>query len=397
MDYTGKYNQINDGFSSQETSYSPSEIKISSNDKNEPLREQDRFLPIANIARIMKKSIPPSGKIAKDAKECIQECVSEFLSFITSEASDKCQLERRKTINGDDIIYAMGVLGFDPYIEPLKLYLSKYRDSMKAAEKSMQSTKLNFQNLASELLNKSSNSPGLDQNMMTLNALNTYTSNLIGSKDLGLFRDRINISPTQPNVFIMPYKSNRSNIVEDNVTCESKDNLILTKLLNSYKGDDNDSDNFDILTDNHAMGGDNNNYSHQQLKMAELGTQILMEHIQSTEIEIQGGVTSNDSANPRSEGENLNDSNQLLIHSRATSNQISNMEVERELEFNEGHFTNVNQDLFSNNNNDNNFSNGSFRIIHEQSLPSILQVISSSSHPQLSQLDLSQSAHDTLH
>ena len=57
------------------------------------LREQDRFLPIANVARIMKKSIPSSqGKIAKDARECVQECVSEFISFITSEASDRCQV-----------------------------------------------------------------------------------------------------------------------------------------------------------------------------------------------------------------------------------------------------------------------------------------------------------------
>ncbi|KAG8178451.1 hypothetical protein JTE90_026550 [Oedothorax gibbosus] len=51
----------------------------------EPLREQDRFLPIANVARIMKNAIPKTGKIAKDAKECVQECVSEFVSFITSE------------------------------------------------------------------------------------------------------------------------------------------------------------------------------------------------------------------------------------------------------------------------------------------------------------------------
>ena len=32
------------------------------------------------------------GKIAKDARECAQECVSEFISFITSEASDRCQV-----------------------------------------------------------------------------------------------------------------------------------------------------------------------------------------------------------------------------------------------------------------------------------------------------------------
>ena len=57
-------------------------------------REQDRFLPIANVARIMKLSIPKTGKIAKDAKECVQECVSEFVSFITSEASDRCHQVR---------------------------------------------------------------------------------------------------------------------------------------------------------------------------------------------------------------------------------------------------------------------------------------------------------------
>ncbi|XP_042427440.1 nuclear transcription factor Y subunit B-3-like [Zingiber officinale] len=91
-------------------------------------REQDRFLPIANISRIMKKALPANAKIAKDAKETIQECVSEFISFITSEASDKCQREKRKTINGDDLLWAMATLGFEDYIEPLKLYLQKYRE-----------------------------------------------------------------------------------------------------------------------------------------------------------------------------------------------------------------------------------------------------------------------------
>lgn len=38
----------------------------------EELREQDRFLPIANISRIMKKSLPDNAKIAKDAKETVQ-------------------------------------------------------------------------------------------------------------------------------------------------------------------------------------------------------------------------------------------------------------------------------------------------------------------------------------
>ncbi|KAM1010403.1 hypothetical protein ACFX2C_045887 [Malus domestica] len=91
-------------------------------------REQDRFLPIANVSRIMKKALPANAKISKDAKETVQECVSEFISFVTGEASDKCQREKRKTINGDDLLWAMTTLGFEEYVEPLKIYLQKYRE-----------------------------------------------------------------------------------------------------------------------------------------------------------------------------------------------------------------------------------------------------------------------------
>ncbi|KAJ4980418.1 hypothetical protein NE237_031255 [Protea cynaroides] len=93
-------------------------------------KEQDRFLPIANIGRIMKKVVPQNGKVSKEAKDCVQECVSEFISFITSEASDKCHREKRKTVNGDDLLWAMATLGFEDYVEPLKLYLQIYREQM---------------------------------------------------------------------------------------------------------------------------------------------------------------------------------------------------------------------------------------------------------------------------
>lgn len=92
------------------------------------LREQDRWLPIANVARLMKNTLPTTAKVSKDAKECMQECVSEFISFITSESSDKCLSEKRKTINGEDILFAMSSLGFENYSEVLKIYLAKYRE-----------------------------------------------------------------------------------------------------------------------------------------------------------------------------------------------------------------------------------------------------------------------------
>ncbi|VDO69032.1 unnamed protein product [Schistosoma mattheei] len=66
---------------------------------------------------------PLREQIAKDAKECVQECVSE--------AADKCQTEKRKTINGEDILCAMNTLGFDNYIEPLRAFLVKFREISK--------------------------------------------------------------------------------------------------------------------------------------------------------------------------------------------------------------------------------------------------------------------------
>ncbi|KFY96450.1 hypothetical protein V498_02683 [Pseudogymnoascus sp. VKM F-4517 (FW-2822)] len=137
------------------------------------VKEQDRWLPIANemsqdssspveqarrssrskrndggsdadirnfapVARIMKTALPENAKIAKEAKECMQECVSEFISFITSEASEKCHQEKRKTVNGEDILFAMTSLGFENYAEALKIYLAKYRETQSARGDSQQ-------------------------------------------------------------------------------------------------------------------------------------------------------------------------------------------------------------------------------------------------------------------
>ena len=64
----------------------------------------------------MREALPSDAKISKEAKETVQECVSEFISFITSEACDKCNTENRKTINGDDIVFSLEALGFDNYL-----------------------------------------------------------------------------------------------------------------------------------------------------------------------------------------------------------------------------------------------------------------------------------------
>lgn len=97
----------------------------------------------------MKRALPSHAKLSKESKECVQECVSEFISFITSGAVDKCQAEKRKTLNGEDILYAMNSLGFENYAETLKIYLAKYREV--SEKKLLTISLLNYTNLVETL------------------------------------------------------------------------------------------------------------------------------------------------------------------------------------------------------------------------------------------------------
>ncbi|KAG7982864.1 hypothetical protein I3843_04G074800 [Carya illinoinensis] len=86
--------------------------------------------------------IPVNVKISKDAKEAVQECVSEFISFVTDAASVKCQREKRKThppssakekrgrpsMGMISYIWAITTLGLEDYVSPLKTYLQKFRE-----------------------------------------------------------------------------------------------------------------------------------------------------------------------------------------------------------------------------------------------------------------------------
>jgi nuclear transcription Y subunit beta len=101
-----------------------SENSSCSNDSN-----KEEFLPLSNIAKIMKDSVDPQLKISLEAKHLMEECVTEFICFITSEASEKCKRERKKTIGSDDLLAVMGHLGFENYVVLLKVFLHKFRQS----------------------------------------------------------------------------------------------------------------------------------------------------------------------------------------------------------------------------------------------------------------------------
>lgn len=59
------YQPINNLINQNNVTFTEEENNSDSNcgGKHAPLREQDRFLPIANIVKIMKRAIPTNGKV----------------------------------------------------------------------------------------------------------------------------------------------------------------------------------------------------------------------------------------------------------------------------------------------------------------------------------------------
>ena len=92
------------------------------------LTEQDKTMPLNNVANIMKSVLPPGTKISKEAKQLMQDCCSELISFVTSGATEAVFEDKRKTVLGDDIIQSMYTLGFPNYSEIMTIYLQKYKE-----------------------------------------------------------------------------------------------------------------------------------------------------------------------------------------------------------------------------------------------------------------------------
>ena len=66
------------------------------------------------------------AQLIEQQQSAIKQCVRKAQQ--ACRASDKCQKEKRKTINGDDLLWAMGTLGFEDYVAPLNVYLGKFRE-----------------------------------------------------------------------------------------------------------------------------------------------------------------------------------------------------------------------------------------------------------------------------
>ncbi|XP_074362719.1 transcriptional activator hap3-like [Apium graveolens] len=85
------------------------------------------LLPAEYVLSQMSRMVANDRGISAGAVISIQECVSKFIRFMTTQANTRCMEEKRTTITGEDVLIAMNNHGFYRYIGPLFLYLNHFR------------------------------------------------------------------------------------------------------------------------------------------------------------------------------------------------------------------------------------------------------------------------------
>ncbi|ORD94514.1 NFYB3 [Enterospora canceri] len=105
------------------------DLSLNGKDKESPteLRIKDRLLPLANVSKIMKASVPEVAKISKEAKALVQQSASEFIAIVTAKAKDIAAQESRKAVNGDDLVRAMDDLDLSCFSEITAKYFEQYK------------------------------------------------------------------------------------------------------------------------------------------------------------------------------------------------------------------------------------------------------------------------------
>ncbi|XP_074364051.1 transcriptional activator hap3-like [Apium graveolens] len=90
-------------------------------------RDSGNLLPAEYVLSQMSRMVANDRGISAGAVISIQECVSKFIRFMTTQANTRCMEEKGTTITGEDVLIAMTNHGFYRYIVPLFLYLNHFR------------------------------------------------------------------------------------------------------------------------------------------------------------------------------------------------------------------------------------------------------------------------------
>ncbi|OEU15310.1 hypothetical protein FRACYDRAFT_164395, partial [Fragilariopsis cylindrus CCMP1102] len=87
--------------------------------------------PVACVRRILKKTLPSSSNVGKDAVAAFARASGIFIIYLTACANDFARENRRQTITANDVLAAIKELEFDEFSPELTSFLEGYREAEK--------------------------------------------------------------------------------------------------------------------------------------------------------------------------------------------------------------------------------------------------------------------------
>ncbi|KAF2360601.1 Transcription factor CBF/NF-Y/archaeal histone domain [Trinorchestia longiramus] len=82
--------------------------------------------------RLIKDSLPPGALVSKEARSAIARAASVFVLYATSTANALAQANKKKTLQGQDVLDAMKEMDFEQFVEPLTECLEAFKKSQQS-------------------------------------------------------------------------------------------------------------------------------------------------------------------------------------------------------------------------------------------------------------------------
>ncbi|KAI9293589.1 histone-fold-containing protein [Neoconidiobolus thromboides FSU 785] len=93
----------------------------------------DDMLLSKNVAyRIAKEALPENVKFMSDSKIALAQASTVFINYLAACAQDSAMKNKRKQINGEDVLQALSILDFEEFVPFLKEYSEELKESQEA-------------------------------------------------------------------------------------------------------------------------------------------------------------------------------------------------------------------------------------------------------------------------
>lgn len=102
-------------------------------------RIQDLYLPISNVSRIIRDSLPANQSVDRETRIAIARATSVFIMYLASSAAANAEKGNHKIFTANDVFEAIEEMEFNSFLPPMKEALAVYRQGLKDKKDKRQS------------------------------------------------------------------------------------------------------------------------------------------------------------------------------------------------------------------------------------------------------------------